>query len=92
MVIGATVLRGESVGCRSGFQHCLLEAHSLRSLAVIGDGLVPVGVEQVIDLAGVLVGRARFVGKQDGRPVDQSPGQMKIKNYISYIDRRTSCL
>ena len=58
MVIGAAVLRGESVGCRSGFQHCLLEAHSLRSLAVIGDGLVPVGVEQVIDLAGVLVGRA----------------------------------
>lgn len=40
MVIGATVLRGESVGCRSGFQHCLLEAHSLRLLVKGGAMMV----------------------------------------------------
>lgn len=56
--IGAAVILGELGGCLAGLPHGLLEAHALRTLAVIGDGPVPMGVEQVIDLAGVLVGRA----------------------------------
>ena len=58
MVIGAAVLRGESVGCRACLHRGLLEAHALRLLAKIGDWLVTMGIEKVIDLAGILVGRA----------------------------------